>query len=393
MCSGTVRLRRFVAFALTLIVVSAQAGCVVIPTSTSGTFEEQTVVTDGLVGMSVEEIRSQLGSPSHSFDAPGASYLVYRRDAEEKWLSLAHPVAMLWFQLPVQWGSARLIQCLMMEIREDEVIRADIKSIGHKLESAMHMPETHHKRDICLSLFWDENEFKLIESLARHYRRDRLIAQAETPSLQMAIDLATEFQETSYLRDFAMAGNDEAAEMMGFRFQDLEPLKKLAAEGNRRSIFYLAHRFRELAPLRELALAGDFEASATLARSHDDKSALYNLAQKGNLEAAVMLAETYNDRGPLTALASQGDPEAARALKTIPCLRFYYKTDDAAGEQFSDEYIRVCRPEEVPENETEPVFGDWGPSEGIGYRTYFKSASSASRYAARCEQAVECIAR
>lgn len=159
-------LRQLVASLLGLPIVLAITGCVAIPTSTEGGFDKKEELIKALIGTSIADVRSQLGEPLNTYELPDVTYLLYERRGEQGWFSLAHPLAMIWYQFPVGWGTTNLVQCLLIESRDDKVVHAEIKSDSDLTGAALHLTPINKS---CPSLFWEKKELQRITAAQRFF--------------------------------------------------------------------------------------------------------------------------------------------------------------------------------------------------------------------------------
>lgn len=315
---------------LTLLLVLVCAGCVVIPTSRTKLFEEQEALIESLAGTPVNEVRAQLGKPDRVFELPEVTYIFYRRDGEEKWLFLAHPVVLAGLYLPVNWGAAKRTQCLLIESRNDTVVSAKVKSRSDSFDQAMNPEYVPAARmPDCPTFFWNKKERRRIEAAARRYRPIILIQRARQGNVEAAVDLALEFKHSQYLRQLAEDGDPEAAGL-------------------------LADQFGETGPL-------------------------YYLALQGNVEAAVELAKNYGDPSVLKALKQRGNEQAADEYLGIACKRVYYRTDSGTEPRISDAYVHLCDDDALFGEETELLEVSDSATDRAETRWYFKTTPSRLR--------------
>lgn len=202
-----ISIRQLAGSLLAFLSVFAISGCVVIPTSTEGGFDKKQELIQALIGTSITDVRSQLGEPGNTYELPDATYHLYRRDGDQKWFSLAHPLAMIWYQFPVQWGSTKLIQCLLIESKDDRVVHAEIKSFSDLTGAAMHMTPTHRS---CAKVFWDAREIERIEAAVKTHEKKLLKEAAERGNVESAIKLAEDYGEREPLNKLADRGNRQA---------------------------------------------------------------------------------------------------------------------------------------------------------------------------------------
>lgn len=282
---------RFMAPLLSVALVFALASCVVVPTSTEGGFDKKKELINSLNGADITDVRLQLGPPTNSFELPDVTYLFYLKHGQQQWISLAHPIAVIWHQLPVQQGSATLAQCLLIESRDEKVVHAEIRSRSNSLDRALRVPGRYNPIG-CPSLFWNDEELQRIEASARKYRPELLTTRANQGDIDAAISLANEFAELRFLREFAVAG--------------------------------------------------DLDAATALARSFSEKKPLYDLAKQGNLNAAIRVARLFDDQGPLKTLVDSGNRDAETALQNFLRCQIHHQADRTVNSQAAEKIVNVC---------------------------------------------------
>ncbi len=336
--------RQFCSSVTALIVISTLAGCVVLPSTAEGPWKDE--AKKELKDKSMEGAKTTLGEPTQSIELPEVTYHFYMGQGTQKYLILAHPLltALSLYGgeviLPVHPKEENISQCLMLEVRDEKIVRAEIKSSGTVYDFKAH--------NTCPPLFWDMEEYRQIAAQADQFEQAKLAQRAES-------------------------GDQNAALAVARKYRELKFLKIIAEGGDRETVFLLAREFNDTELLYRIAKAGDVEAATNLAQVHQDKKPLYMLAYTGSVEAAASLAEIFGEHELLKSLADGGNPDAAAAYRRISCNKVFYLAQADARPERSDRYVVVCKGDRLSRERTVVMYGDWGLEESTGYRTYFET--------------------
>lgn len=368
-------IRQLCSIFIALMVISAVAGCVVLPSTTEGPWKDE--VKKQLKDKNMEDANATLGEPNESIVLPEVTYHFYMGQGTQKYLILAHPLLtalslsggeVIW---PVHPKEEDISQCLMLEVRDEKIVRAEVKSSGTVYDFKAHKT--------CSPLFWEVEEYRQIAARADQFEQEKLARRAESGDYDAALAIARKYRELKFLKTVAEGGDRETIILLAREFNDTELLHQLAKSGDLEAATILARNHQDNKSLYMLAKSGNLEAATMLAQNHQDKKPLYMLAYTGNVEAAAALAEKFGEHDLLKSYADSGNPEALAAYRRISCSKIFYPAQAGAPPERSDRFVVVCQGDRLSRERTVVSYGDWGPDEPSGYRTYFETIPASLR--------------